>query len=273
MSDKLPEELSKNDFVIKAEDYGIPQARHRVIMIGIRNDCDLKPTTLNASSDKITVKQAISDLPKLRSGLSKGLDSYASWEKEICTFHPEAKLWKRLNRGSKYIPKMSAPSVYPEWYYDEKLKGTIDHETRSHISADLHRYFYIASQAKIHGRSLKLEHLPQALLPKHKNVSQAIKGKSLFNDRFRVQVSSRPATTITSHISKDGHYFIHYDPKQCRSLTVREAARIQTFPDNYKFEGPRTSQYHQVGNAVPPLLAKQIAKIVYELVERHSSNS
>jgi DNA (cytosine-5)-methyltransferase 1 len=131
---------------------------------------------------------------------------------------------------------------------------------------DLHRYLFCACFGKIHGRSPKLKDFPADLRPDHQNVDRT-SGDAIFEDRFRVQLPDRPSMTITSHISKDGHYFIHYDPVQCRSFTVREAGRIQTFPDDYFFEGNRTEQYHQIGNAVPPALASQIASIVAQLLK------
>jgi len=130
---------------------------------------------------------------------------------------------------------------------------------------DLHRYLFCACFAKVFGRSPHLRDFPADLHPAHANVSVALEGQ-MFGDRFRVQLADKPSTTITSHVSKDGHYYIHYDPAQCRSLSVREAARLQTFPDSYFFEGSRTEQYHQIGNAVPPLLARDIASSIYQLM-------
>jgi DNA (cytosine-5)-methyltransferase 1 len=155
----------------------------------------------------------------------------------------------------------SCPHDLKEWLFDGRLKRFPNNETRGHMLADLARYFYAALYGQIVGVSPKAKDFPQELAPDHRNWES---GK--FADRFRVQLWENPATTITSHISKDGHYFIHPDPGQCRSLTVREAARLQTFPDNYLFRGNRTQQFVQVGNAVPPFLARKIAASVYGLL-------
>jgi DNA (cytosine-5)-methyltransferase 1 len=171
----------------------------------------------------------------------------------------------RHDRGGNFVP--SRPRIYhpdDEWFLDPQIGGVCNHSTRSHIPEDLSRYLFAACYGRAKGRSPVLSEFPSSLLPDHHNVNDALKG-GYFADRFRVQLAREPATTVTSHISKDGHYYIHYDPSQCRSLTVREAARLQTFPDNYFFCGPRTAQYIQVGNAVPPLLARQIAKVVYKV--------
>jgi DNA (cytosine-5)-methyltransferase 1 len=135
------------------------------------------------------------------------------------------------------------------------------------MESDLERYLFASSFAAVAGRSPSLLDFPVSLLPRHENIDQAL-STGHFADRFRVQVAGRPASTITSHISKDGHYYIHPDSSQCRSLTVREAARLQTFPDDYFFCGPRTAQFQQVGNAVPPLFASAIAlRVLHVLLD------
>jgi DNA (cytosine-5)-methyltransferase 1 len=269
---------------VKAEDFAIPQARHRVIILGIREDV-ARPSRILTPSNAPTIDEAIGDLPRLRSSLSKEKDSGELWRDaiqeivntnwfsngdlsdDVRTVIASAarQVGYRLTKGDEYLAGKSKPTCHQEWYVDPKLDGVINHTTRGHIRRDLHRYLFAAAFAKANRRSPLLQDFPKALLPKHENIREALK-ETKFNDRFRVQVIGRPSTTVTSHIAKDGHYFIHYDPTQCRSLTVREAARLQTFPDNYFFEGPRTEQYKQVGNAVPPLLARQIAEIVADLL-------
>ena len=290
VSGRLFEDGEIDGAVIKAENYGVPQARHRVILLGVRNDIQgVTPETLE-HKPTISVAKVIGHLPKIRSGLSRCKDSGTAWVELLHSQQnsrwanagtrrvdgqeltdlirqliPEVRA-PRADRGAEFLEKESKINYLPEWYVDPNIGGICNHSSRGHMEKDLFRYFYAACYARLHGVSPVLGDFPTDLIPEHLNADIAIEEGGNFSDRFRVQLSRKPSTTIVSHISKDGHYYIHPDPLQCRSLTVREAARLQTFPDNYFFTGPRTSQYVQVGNAVPPFLAKQIADIVFGIL-------
>jgi DNA (cytosine-5)-methyltransferase 1 len=275
--------LRPADFIIHSENYGIPQTRHRVILLGVRKDIDIRPDILLPYKQQIPIESVLKGLPRLRSGLSKIKDDKTEWKNVLSNYlnigvlkEIDDDVWKYMkdvienlslpqkDRGARFIEYDTSIDYNASWYLDKKMKGVINHETRSHIVTDLYRYLFVSCFAKIKKRSPKLSDFPKSLLPMHLNVGHGI-SENKFSDRFRVQLEGEPSKTITSHISKDGHYYIHPDSTQCRSLTVREAARVQTFPDNYYFCGPRTEQYHQVGNAVPPLLAYKIASIVKKL--------
>ncbi|MFJ4249020.1 DNA cytosine methyltransferase [Pseudomonas sp. NPDC089741] len=290
------EDVSKVDprgFIIKSEEYGIPQARHRVILLGIALDdkgCIEEYESIPKAIDRVSTKQVLDNLPPLRSRLTKQVDNGEAWYQEVANhldglisevdsrLEPklssemkiarEALLSASLEVGALRVPRRKGDGKTKDesldrWYRDEKLDYWLNHDARGHMPSDLRRYMFASVYARAYKTSPKghQQFTLSGLAPAHKNWES---GK--FSDRFRVQLEQLPATTITSHISKDGHYFIHYDPKQCRSLTVREAARLQTFPDNYFFQGNRTHQFHQVGNAVPPLLASKIASVVYGIV-------
>lgn len=269
------------DFIVRAEEYGIPQARHRVILFGVKRDSAV-PSDVLSPRPIITLGEVFRGIPKIRSGLSghSHRQEGITWADYINTAIEHI---LSTEEGAELEPilRRVQQACLPEKMMDNEVtrdKGTYDawyrwrlgtnpvlanHEARSHMASDIDRYLFCAAFAEKHGVAARLRDFPKSLYPNHQNV-QGLKNEDSikFDDRFRTQVLDHPSTTVTSHISKDGHYYIHPDPEQCRSLTVREAARLQTFPDDYLFEGNRTSQYTQVGNAVPPMLAQQIASIV-----------
>ena len=286
----LRKTLSPRDFIVRSEDFGVPQARHRVIVVGLRHDVtkklsSIKNTTGRSVSEPATVRNVIFGLPALRSGLSRGDDTVA-WRDVVTNqmdtviaaleLSPDtasdllisARKSRAAFKAAKALPPRSSsasapvssqcPDALADWLDDSRLQVTLNHSSRGHMAEDLGRYFFSAVFTSVRGHAPKADEFPQSLAPDHANWDS---GK--FADRFRTQGWNKFSTTVTSHISKDGHYFIHPDPVQCRSLTVREAARLQTFPDNYLFLGNRTEQYVQVGNAVPPFLALQIAEVLH----------
>lgn len=293
----LPEQDAPiGDFVVKSELFGIPQRRHRVIIVGIRKDLvddtgrvdvELKP-----SAKEVSVRSIIGNLPKARSRLSRE-DSLDGWVSAICeqietirtglleipnnenllqrlgevqnSYAEQAQLFYQSAQQSEN-PTLETLGELGDWIADEHLPCPPNHEPRSHMPSDLARYLFSAIFSETMGRSPRAGEFPSCLAPRHRNW-----GTGKFADRFSVQEHNSPAHTITSHIAKDGHYYIHPDPWQCRSLTVREAARLQTFPDNYLFLGNRTQQYTQVGNAVPPFLAVQIAETLWETLRGFQS--
>ncbi len=290
-----PSGLCPKDFLVRAEEHLVPQRRHRVFVVCVRSDIAKSLTfdelPLLARHNKSTsLNDVIGTMPLLRSRLSRN-DSDTSWhqavQKASARIHQnmpklaegfEAKFRSALNRtvdstrdktlpfrdarGSTDLPSTCPPAL-KQWIFDTNLTKLPNNETRGHIEEDIARYLFASTFGYALGKSPRAQDFPHALAAKHQSWSS---GK--FADRFRVQLHDYPSTTITSHIAKDGHYFIHPDPTQCRSLTVREAARLQTFPDNYFFHGGRTQQYVQVGNAVPPFLAWQIAKALWKFLSR-----
>lgn len=286
----LQQAMRPSDFIVRAEEFGVPQRRHRVIIVGIRSDIANRAAgaQIAVSGMARTVSDAIGTMPALRSGISRGRDDVSAWQHEIVRAAKELSsicmgedgealrdaFLSIAQRLEDVAPNARAASRLSEgygtsndelmrWIERPELRVIAQHETRGHMASDLWRYLFAAVFGQVHGYSPKAADFPLAISPDHRNWHSGV-----FNDRFRVQLSREASTTVTSHISKDGHYFIHPDPIQCRSLTVREAARLQTFPDDYLFLGNRTQQYVQVGNAVPPFLARMIADLLRVSLDR-----
>ena len=244
------DEYSRNprEYLLKCHRYGIPQKRKRVIFIGYKKSLMSKNPDIKNVFKKIlkaktpahqtrSVSDAIGDLPPLKPG--EGSDSwFDKYQDDPLT------PYQRGMRKSSH--------------------GILNHHARTHMESDLKRYRFFIEHRLNGGRAATLSTLMLErpdLTPAHNHLDK-------FLDRFKVQWWDQPSSTITAHICKDGHYYIHPDISQCRSFTVREAARCQSFSDNFKFEGPRTEQFRQVGNAVPPLLAAVIARGILRELKR-----
>ncbi len=219
-----------------ARTFGVLQNRRRMIIVGWLKGSGLKyPNFLEIKTDAV-VNDLFRDLPSLHPGESD--DKYAKI------------------KASRYVTDNGIRTA------DDVL--TL-HNCRPNIDRDIKIYRRAVELWNDGHKRLNYNDLPEELKT-HKN-------RHSFVDRFKVVEGDEPCChTILAHLSKDGHYFIHPDIEQNRSITVREAARIQSFPDSYFFEGPRTSQFVQIGNAVPPMMAKGIAMGVFEQLYKGESN-
>ena len=223
--------------VINANEYGICQKRERLILVGVRNDLCIKKlffSQLSLYKEKAPVlKDLLQDLPTIQAG--EGADKYQGENtNEIVK--------KYIRKDGEYI--------------------LTQHSARPHNRNDLEIYKVVLN-AKLKGKTLKYIDLPQKLRT-HSNLTS-------FLDRFKALDYNSPSHTVVAHISKDGHYYIHPDLKQNRSITVREAARIQGFPDNFYFEHSRTAAFKQIGNAVPPVLSFKIASAILEFLKKDNT--
>jgi len=220
--------------LLNAYDFGVLQNRKRIIVIGWQKHLHLKYPEFE--KDKIVHKYRVSDI----------LDDL-----------PPLEPGEKMIKGEYIKPPGKYLLRYNTRGYDDIL--TL-HIARKHNERDRRIYrFYIETWFKEHRRP-EYDELPDELKT-HRN-------RKSFKDRFKVVAPDLPySQTVVAHLAKDGHYFIHPDINQLRSISVREAARLQSFPDNYYFEGPMTSMFRQIGNAIPPLMAENIAMKIKEMIE------
>ena len=257
--------------LVDAANFGVPQKRERVILIGVKTDWKnveipfIERTHANPLDNTkllpyVTLFDAIGDLPEVESSMTKtGLN-----KKEIISAE---KRNKKINSGNdnlilnkdlfkNHFSELNKSGKQFVRFIHSKNNKMFHHVARNHQRSDI-ELFRKMKQGETAKDFLKRCSKKDKLLVKYKMNS--------FMDKYRRQSYKFSGTTIFAHLQKDGNRFIH--PTQARSITVREAARIQSFPDWFEFKGPITQKYKQIGNAVPPLLSKNyIANVLYKII-------
>ena len=216
--------------ILDAYDYGVLQQRRRMIIFGWRNDLQYNYPFPPVVHYDVTVNALFRDLSHLTPG------------EEHNRYAP--------GRASGYLRHTGI-----------RKPGDILtlHMCRMHNQNDLDIYHHVIEAWNNGHHRLKYYDLPEELRTRQNETS--------FVDRYKVVAGDMPYShTMIAHIAKDGHYFIHPDINQCRSISVREAARIQSFPDDFYFEGPRSAKFTQIGNGVPPLMAHALAVEIAQML-------
>ena len=217
--------------VLNTKNYGVPQSRERLIIFGVMNEKkeliqEFFKNLKKYEENEVDVKTAFQGLPSLKAGEVN--NSYT-------------------NLSNDYVEQN---------FLQDSQTPLTQNIARPNNSNDLAIYKIVA-EAKKNGKNIKYSEL-DSKLKNHKHTDK-------FLDRFKALSWNSPSHTVVAHISKDGHHYIHPDTKQNRSITVREAARLQGFPDNYYFLDSRTSAFTQIGNAVPPIFSKKMADAILTL--------
>lgn len=270
-------EKGKKYHVLNAADFGIPQKRERVILIGILREWkDIKvpviePTHYDLNSEKektdkkllpyVNLYEAIGDLPKVEPKITK-------------TGVPKNKL-KEVEKHNSKVRNGSDRTIFDKSKFEEHLSKISEsgkqflcfvrpngyeyldyHTARGQQPSDI-ELFRNMNEGETAGDFIKRNPKLAGKLIKY--------NMDTFKDKYRKQKWDQPSTTVFAHLEKDGNRFIH--PEQARTITPREAARMQSFPDDFVFCGPISKKFKQIGNSVPPLMSMNIAKNIARLLQ------
>ena len=226
--------------IVNAKEFGVLQNRRRVIIIGYQKDIQVPVNEfVHGSSCNYTVKSIFQDLPAINAG--GGKDKFLNYTTDINDYLRSAKIRNGIGILTQHV-------------------------SRPHTEQDKEIYKIAIDKWEKYRERLDYNDLPERL--------QSHKNRKSFLDRFKIVADDLHwSQTVVAHIAKDGHYYIHPDIKQNRSLSIREAARLQSFPDDFYFEGVkegrnRTSAFRQIGNAVPPLMVEKIADLISKILHQ-----